>query len=165
MCQLPFTPRTVPSTRCTNTINPLPTSSRRVSGDIASPLCSQSSIGITIGLPLGSLHTRRDARNEAGARGSPASCSLFRSFSVSVSISVSLSLYLSSMSTFDTARRPRHRPLAHASLADGFGARFLFFFLFFCSGSLTSTVTHGRFRTSFRFGGFTGWGKLSLDRT
>lgn len=40
-----------------------------------------------------------------------------------------------------------------------------FFLSLFCSGSLTSTVTHGRFRTSFRFGGFTGWGKLSLDRT
>lgn len=164
MCQLPFTPRTVPSTRCTNTINPLPTSSRRVSGDIASPLCSQSSIGITIGLPLGSLHTRRDARNEAGARGSPASCSLFRSFSVSVSISVSLSLsflyvYIrhgAAASTPTTCTRiPRGR----------FRCTVSSFLSLFCSGSLTSTVTHGRFRTSFRFGGFTDWGKLSLDRT
>lgn len=97
----------------------------------------QSSIGITIvRLPLGSLHTRRDARNEAGARGSPASCSLFRSLSMST--------------TFDAAT---DHFLRHEE--DGFGGialRFFFPFPFVrAAGSLTSAiVTHDDGRTSFR---------------
>lgn len=52
------------------------------------------------GLPLGSLHTGRDAKNEAGARGDPASCSLFRFLSLSVFIALSLSLFLSLLDVY-----------------------------------------------------------------
>ena len=121
--------------------------------------------------PPGSLHTRRDARNEAGARGSPASCSLFRSLSLFLSLSVCLSVsrslfFLDVYIRHDAARRCggldtdhlHTRPSRTVSvLAVSFSFSFPFFsvsFFFFALATLEFTDLHRdtRTRTSFPFG-------------